>query len=118
MATIKAALQPVSGAVSGKAFLWEGLSAANADGNWIECWDHPEKTVQIVGTFDSGTLTMQGSNDGVTAFNLTDPQGNSIAKSAAAGEIVTENPRYIRPVLSGAGTDDVDVYVMAVRQGR
>lgn len=117
MAERKATLVPIAGAVSGKMFLWEGLTTTDT-GNWIEAWDHPEKTVQIVGTFSAGTVTMQGSNDGVTAFNLTDPQGNSIAKSAAAGEIITENPRFIRPVMTSGDTDDVDVYLMAVRQGR
>ena len=92
--------------------LWEGL--ANGDtGSWENVARHGDKTVQMLGTFSSGTLTMQGSNDGgTTAAPVTDPQGNNIAKTAAALEAVLENPRAIRPSLAGGSGGDVDVYLI------
>lgn len=113
MATITAVKQDTTGMVGILLYLWEALTAANLDGSRIRCPQYTDKTVQILGTFDGATCTMQGSNDGSTWFSLTDPQGNAIAKAAAAGEAIIESPLWIRPLVSGAGAGtDLDVYII------
>lgn len=62
-----------------------------------------DKSIQVDGTFDGGTVTIEGSNSGPSGpfFTLTDPQGNSIALTSAGGESITENVQFIRPTGSG-----------------
>lgn len=63
-----------------------------------------------------GSVTLEGSNDGVTFFPLTDPQGNAITKTAAALEVIEEVPRYIRPnCTAGDGTTDISVILWGRR---
>jgi len=69
-------------------------------------------SVQVFGTFNSETLTMQGSNDGTNWAALTDPQGNDIALTAAKIEIIEEMPRYVRPSFSGSSGGDLDVIMI------
>lgn len=82
---------------------WSPLTQADTDGAAWQAYDYPDKTVAITGTFDGATVTLQGSLDGSNWFSLTDPQGNAIAKTAAAMEAVSENPYFIRPLVTSAG---------------
>lgn len=92
---------------------WEGLTAANAAGSAVEMPAWSDRSVQAVGTFDSATIVLQGSNDGATWATLTDPQGNAISKTSAGLEAVSELTRYIRPSTSGGGgSQDLDCYVL------
>lgn len=65
-----------------------------------------DATVTFEGTFGvGGSITLNGSNDNVNFYPLTDPQGNAITKTAAATETIEEAPLYIRPnVTAGDGT--------------
>lgn len=66
---------------------------------------YPDKTATLAGTFTTGTVTLQGSNDDTNYFSLVDAQGNAIA--AATGgkmEAVLENPLYIKPAVTTAAT--------------
>lgn len=49
------------------------------------------------------TIILEGSLDGVTYFQLTDPQGNAISATADKLEQVEELVFYIRPRVT-AGT--------------
>jgi len=99
---------------------WESITTSNADGNWVQIPDYPDKTVQIVGNFGTGgTLDIEGSNDGVNASTLTDTRGNTVSRTAAYLGMIAENPRYIRPKLSsGTGAVDLDIIVVARRNYR
>ena len=115
MATIVHQKIRVTDPSRGAAFmvLWETLTSANAVGDAFEmpAWD--VRSVQIVGTFDSSTIVLQGSNDGATWATLTDPQGTAISKTATGVEQIEEVTRYIRPSASGGGaSQDIDVYVL------
>lgn len=112
----------VPSAVGALVVVWEGLTNGD-DGAPFFCPDYPDKSVQIIGTFDGETVTMQGSNDpddsGQTWATLTDPQGNGIAKSAAALEQVLENSHQIRPIVSGTpGVADIDVLMVVATTAR
>lgn len=90
---------------------WTPLTETNADGAAIEMPGSADRTIQFVGNFGAGgTVILQGSNvlapvvgTDTDWFTLTDPQGNAISKTAAAGEAVLELTRWIRPKIS-AGT--------------
>lgn len=94
---------------------WAGLDADDT-GSPYACVSHyPDKVVQITGTFDTTTVTMQGTLDtgaSPTYFTLTDPQGNAISKTAAAGEQILENCYKIRPSVSGGASTDITVKLL------
>lgn len=103
----------------GVLYTWSGI--LNLDtGNWVEMTEYGDRTFQLTGTFGTGgSVTMQGSNDGTNAFSLTDPQGNAVTKTAAAGETLMETPRYIRPnCTAGDGATSLVVTVWARRTSR
>jgi hypothetical protein len=60
-----------------------------------------DRSVQISGTFGAATIVVEGSNDGVTWFTLTDPQGNGISATTARFEQIEEVSRFIRCSSSG-----------------
>ncbi len=96
--------------------LWETLTSANAVGTAIEGPGSPDRSVQAVGTFDSATVVMQGSNDGTNWVTLTDPLGNAISFTATGLKQISELTRYIRPSTSGGGgSQDIDVHLLAKR---
>lgn len=93
---------------------WGSLTTGDATGDSVEMPGAADRSVQIVGTFSTATVTVQGSNDGTNWFPLTDPQGNNIAKTADALEQIMETVRYIRPVATSAdGSTDVVVVLFS-----
>jgi hypothetical protein len=79
--------------------------------------DYADRNVQIQGTFGGATVVLTGSNDGSNYFTLTDPQGNSISKTSAALEQITEATAFVQPTHSGGAGESVTV-VMLMRRGR
>lgn len=59
-------------------------------------------SVSASGTFDSATVAVEGSVDGVTYFALTDDNG-AIALTAAGGTQGAAMVKWIRPAFSGGG---------------
>jgi hypothetical protein len=80
--------------------------------------DFSDRSVQIAGTFGAATVVMQGSNDGTNYAPITDPQGNSISKTSAAIEAMTELCRYVKPTFSGGTGQSVTVTMMCKRAVR
>lgn len=98
---------------------WTAL--ANGDtGEPYESLDYGDLSVTFEGTFGAGgTIKLRGSNDGSNYYDLTDPQGNAISKTAAGIEQVVETPRYIRPeVTAGDGTTALQCRILARRGSR
>ena len=104
-------------------YFWETLSVDD-DGEAVELTSFADKTVQIGtagGTTDGGaTIVLEGTNEADTAtaewFPLTDPQGNAIsATTSSILEQVTENPRWIRPNVTGGVGTDIDVILVCKR---
>lgn len=89
---------------------WETIDGSDT-GQVFDLQDYNDNTVTVTGTFDSNTLTMQGSNDGTNWFTLTDNNGSSIAFAAAGGAYIAQAPRYIRPSLGSGASSDIDVIV-------
>ena len=91
--------------VPGGCFLHEwALTSADPVGAWSEHPGAADRSVQFSGTWGGATAVLEGSIDGVTAFVLTDPQGNAISKSNDALEAIMENVRYYRASLSVVGS--------------
>lgn len=110
---------------------WTGLDGDDS-GKAVDLSGYPDKTVQVLGTFDSATCKLYGSNDPAvltdraagTLFgsktaewlNVVDPQGNVISKTAAAIEAVLENSRFYTPVnTGGGGSTSLTVIITASR---
>ncbi len=108
----KAYPQPLAG-FTGQV-LWETVTCGDT-GASQEMAKFNDNTVTVTGTFNSETLTMQGSNDDTNWFTLTDNNGIPIALTAAGGRLISEAPRYIRPSFSGSSGGDVDVRLQARR---
>lgn len=77
-----------------------------------------DKTVTITGTPGVGfALDIEGSNDNVNWVTLRNTHDNAALTFSAltAPELhgILENPRYIRPNISGGdGTTDIDVIIV------
>lgn len=90
----------------------------------IRANDYGDRSVQVLGTFSTGTFVWEGSNDGgVTWATLNDLSGgNPISKTAASIEGVAEVTELQRgKVTGGDGTTLLEVYLVARRgnpQGR
>lgn len=70
-----------------------------------------DRTFQITGTFGSGgTVLIEGTNDLVNYYTLTDPQGNALSVTTAGIHQVTEVVVAMRPrVSAGDGTTAIVV---------
>lgn len=88
------------------------INATPAPIEWVEWAD---KSVQVRGTFNAGTVVIEGSNDGINWIVLTDPQGNAISKTAAFIEQILECTRYVRPRVSAGTGVDLDVFFVLRR---
>jgi len=104
---------------------WEGLTTNDTGQPWGRA-DFNDKCVQILGDFGTNaTVTIQGSNDprvitdpsNAVWFSVTDPQANAIAKTAAAGEQILENPVWIRPSVTSGTNPDLDIIICASKVG-
>jgi len=95
---------------------WETLTSTNADGVAYQ----PERNrasvaaVQFIGTFDSATAVLQGSNDGTNWETLSDIFGLNVSFTAAGYAEVSTAMAYLRPSTSGGGvSQDIDCIIVA-----
>ena len=113
---------------------WASLDGDDS-GQAMDLSGYPDKTVQVMGTFDSGTMTLYGSNDPAvltdraagTLFGSKtaewivsqDTLGNNIAKTAAGGDVVLDDYRFYCPVITGGGgSTNLKVIIKATRASR
>jgi hypothetical protein len=69
--------------------------------------------VTVTGTFDSATITIQGSNDKTTWQTLSEPDGTALTFTSAGVKVIAEATRYVRETSAGGGAStDVDVIVI------
>lgn len=106
--SILATTYPAKGAIKVE---WAGLTN-NEAGSPSTAIPYRDKTVGVFGTFDACTVTIEGSMDGVNWVTLKNPLGDNLAFSSEAVEAVLENPIFIRPVVSDAGTSNADLTVV------
>jgi len=88
---------------------WLSMAAGDT-GEVHSSANHADRSVQAVGTFSGGTLSFEGSNDGVNWATLTNLQGDPIAFVAAGLQQISELTRYVRPSRAGGTGSNIDVY--------
>ena len=105
MATRNGTIADISESGKAKLIRWTGLLNGD-DGSPADWVDYADRCFQVTGTFGTGgSLTVEGSNDGVTFSALADPQGNALTFTSTKIEQALELPRYVRPrVTAGDGT--------------
>lgn len=99
---------------TGQASLVTWTSVATGDtGAPIQAPAFSDRSVQVSGTFGGATCTIEGSNDGVTYFTLTDPAGAPATFAVAGLKQLLQITRYIRPsVAAGAGTLNINLLIV------
>ena len=119
MAEVAVTIVEVPSPIPIKLVTWTAL--LNGDtGAPVELPDYADQTVTFQETFSvGGSVTLQGSNDGVTYYSLHDPQGGALTATAGGVEVVIETPRFIRPsVTAGDGSTSIEVNIFARRSAR
>lgn len=86
-------------------------------GNKIQSTGYADRSVQIHGTFGGGSIIIEGSNDGLNFYTLTDPQGNDLIINEAKIEQISEITRYIRPNVSGGSGGTSITITLLMRRG-
>lgn len=104
-----------SGDGSAKLVVYDNLTTADTSPAAFEWVEWADRSVQVIGTFNGGTVTIEGSNDGATWAALTDPQGNAMTFTATKIEQVSEVTRYVRPRITAGTGMDIDVFFVLRR---
>lgn len=96
--------------------VWAGLLNGDNGAPVTIARDYWKLTAQAVGTFGAaGSVTLQGSNDGVTFSALKDVLGTTIAMTDNTIARLEGMPRYIRAfVTAGDGTTNLSVFLHGV----
>lgn len=103
MATVTPVITSISTDNKVQKVVWT-LTQADSDGAPIKFNAYRDRCVQIAGVFDSGTVVLQGSNNGGTNWHtLNDPTGTDISATVASLFQVLESPESVRPVVTGEG---------------
>jgi hypothetical protein len=105
------------GSEDGTAILvtYDNLDELDTTPGPIEMAEWAERSVQVIGTFGTATIVIQGSNDGVNWETLNDAQGSPISKTAKFIEQVAEVTRFVRPLVSTGAGADLDVFFVLRR---
>jgi hypothetical protein len=99
-------------AIAGYNLQWAAM--ANGDtGASVALPGAVDRTIQATGNFGAGgSVTLEGSNDGVNYFSLSNPGGAAIALTAAGGSVALGAVQSFRPrVTAGDGTTAIVVTV-------
>ena len=103
--------------------IWADMANGD-DGQWVQTgagWS--DRSVDPVGDFGGGTLTIQGTNvlgtPAASPPTLSDPQGNPLTFTTRRLETILETSMQLRPILAGgaAGSVTVRLLIMARSAG-
>lgn len=94
---------------------WSGLRADD-DGEPVRLAVYSDRSVQVVGVFGGATVTIGGSNDGVTYHSLNATDGQPLEITAGLLKQIVELPVWIKPrVFGGDGSTDLRVILAGRR---
>lgn len=120
MATVTPTSAPIVG--STRRVTWGPLTSTDTAGLSIAAPDHTFKEIQVKGTFDSSTVTIEGTLDpesvadgSATWATLNDVQGNALTFTTARMERVQESVARIRPNVSSAGASTSVTVTMVMK---
>ncbi len=97
-------------------FTWSGMNGGDT-GLPVDVPGFADKSIQAEGTFNSLTLTIQGTNDDSNYETLNDPNGNALTMTAGRIEQVLENIWKIRPSVSAGSGASIDVSMIMSTRG-
>ena len=106
-ATVKSLSQLGGGTTISYAF------TSNETGETVESTHRGDRSVQMAGTFNGATVTLQVSNDGTNWASATDGLGNAIALTADGMKQICEISRYIRAKVTAGSVTTVAVTIFA-----
>jgi hypothetical protein len=98
-----------------KLAVYDNLDELDTTPAAVQLPEWADRSVQIVGTFNGGTVVVEGSNDGVTWATLNDPQGNPLSFTTSKVEQILEVVLYTRPRVSAGASVDVDAHFLLRR---
>lgn len=94
---------------------WDAM-LADDDGEPVRLAVYSDRSIQVAGTFGGASVTIGGSNDGVTYHALTDTNGDPLTLTSGALKAIIELPVYLKPRLFGGdGTTDITVILAGRR---
>lgn len=94
---------------------WSTLAAGD-DGAPVRLAVYSDRSVQIAGTFGGASVTIGGSNDGVTYHALSSTDGEPLTLTAGALKQIVELPIWIKPrIFGGDGTTNLTVILSGRR---
>lgn len=94
---------------------WANLLSGD-DGEPVRLAVYSDRSIQLSGTFGGASVTIGGSNDGITYHALTDTSGTALSLTSACLKQIVELPVYLKPrVFGGDGTTNLTV-VLAGRR--
>lgn len=92
-----------------------GVLSADDDGEPVRLAVYSDRSVQVSGNFGGASVTIGGSNDGITYHALTATDGSPLTLTGAALKQIVELPVYIKPRVFGG---DVTTALKVVLAGR
>jgi hypothetical protein len=91
-------------------YIWEALATGDTiNALKLSGAGARRAAVQIFGTFGGATIKIQTSNDGTNFYDIKDIHNTAVSTTSAAIFEITSAALYIKPVISGGTSDDVDV---------
>lgn len=94
---------------------WDGL-LADDDGEPVRLAVYSDRSIQVAGEFGGATVTLGGSNDGVTYYALTATDGSPLTLTAGALKQIVELPVWLKPrVFGGTGSTNLKVILAGRR---
>ena len=92
---------------------WKKLSTTNTEGAAAIYPQYADRNVMVTGTFGGGSIKIEGSNDNIKWFALTDMASSTISIIAEGFKMIQENVLYVRPALVGGdGTTALKVIIV------
>lgn len=90
---------------------WSGITE-NDTAETFEKPRHSDVCVHVEGTFNSGAISIEGSNDsGATFLVLKDMEGNDLTFNQATITTVRDNVQFIRPKQPVGAGMSINVYM-------
>lgn len=84
----------------------------------LEFGQWADASVQVYGNFAAGSISIEGSNDGVNFSVLNDAQGNALTVNTNKIEQILESTRFKRVVATSVTAVDVTFFLLRAQQLR
>ena len=110
-----ATISPVRSIVDGiPRVTWTGLTTGDTGSSFAvaEQWGLAAAVQISSSNFQSSTVALQVSNDGTNWFAIKDLSGTTVSATASAMFEITTSAAYIKPIISGGSTEDVNVILV------